>query len=391
MTFLFTSESVTEGHPDKVCDRISDAILDACLEQDPHSRVACEVCCGGPSGSEVFVNIFGEITTSAKVDYESVARQVIRSIGYDDKEKKCFDYKTCDVRVLLGLQSLEISNAVSTTLDNLDMGAGDQGVVFGYASNESENRMPMTHSLASELAKQLEKQRKNGTIAWARPDAKTQVTIEYDGNLMHGSIRPKRVHTVVVSTQHDPDISNEQIREEIRRHVIDQVIPSELVDDQTIYYINPSGSFVIGGPVGDSGLTNRKIIVDTLGGWPSHGGGGLSGKDPSKVDRSGVYAARWVAVSLVSAGLAERVSVQLSYAIGIARPISINVTSYGTSTKTDEQLIEIVNRNFDLRPGAILRDLRLREPGYYPLSAYGHLGRTDVDRALWEIPKSLEL
>jgi S-adenosylmethionine synthetase len=378
---LFTSESVTEGHPDKLCDQISDGVLDACLEQDPYSRVACEA-----ATKTGFVMLLGEITTHANLNFDELVRKIITEVGYDSSEKG-FDGNTCAVQVAISKQSPDIAMGVNHSMESkgtgasdtdLDVvGAGDQGMMFGFACNETPQLMPMPIYLAHKLARRLAEVRKNGSLPWLRPDGKTQVTVEYS----YG--KPKRVHTVLVSTQHAPNISHAEISESVIEHVIMPSLPKELLDDQLKIYINPTGRFVIGGPLGDSGMTGRKIIVDTYGGMGRHGGGCFSGKDPTKVDRSAAYAARYAAKNIVAAGLANRVEIQVAYAIGVAHPLSVNVETFGTGQITDEQIAHIVTENFDLRPGAIIRDLNLRRPIFRKTATYGHFGRDDLDLP-WE-------
>ena len=379
---LFTSESVTEGHPDKVCDSISDAILDAMMAQDPMSRVACET-----ATTTGLVLVMGEITTKANVDIQKIVRDTIREIGYDNADYG-FDADTCAVITSLDKQSTDIAMGVDKALeqkeddmneDELDsIGAGDQGLQFGYASNETEEYMPYAINMAHKLAQQLTKVRKDGTLKYLRPDGKTQVTVEYDE-----AGKPKRIDAVVCSTQHDPDVTQEQIHEDIKKYVFDAIIPADMVDADTKYFINPTGRFVIGGPHGDSGLTGRKIIVDTYGGTGRHGGGAFSGKDCTKVDRSAAYAARYVAKNIVAAGLADKCEIQLSYAIGVAHPTSVSVNTFGTGKLSETKLVEIVRENFDLRPAGIIKMLDLSRPIYKQTAAYGHFGRTDVDLP-WE-------
>lgn len=381
---LFTSESVTEGHPDKICDAVSDAVLDALMEQDPFSRVACETCT-----NTGFVMVMGEVTTKANIDIPAIVRKTVTEIGYDSSEKG-FDGNTCAVLVSLDKQSPDIAMGVDRALElkqgekgmtdnELDaVGAGDQGMMFGFASNETEEYMPYAIALAHKLTAKLTEVRKNGTLPYLRPDGKSQVTVEYDENG-----KPARIEAVVLSSQHDANVTQEQIHKDVKKYIFDEVLPQNMVDENTKYFINPTGRFVIGGPNGDSGLTGRKIIVDTYGGYARHGGGAFSGKDCTKVDRSAAYAARYVAKNIVAAGLAEKCEIQLSYAIGVAHPTSIMVDTFGTGKLGDEKLVEIIRENFDLRPAGIIKMLDLRRPIYKATSSYGHFGRTDVDLP-WE-------
>ena len=400
--YLFTSESVTEGHPDKVCDQISDAILDAMLEKDPYSRVACETCC-----TTGLVLVMGEVTTNSYVDIQKTVRDTIREIGYT-RAKYGFDADTCGVMVALDEQSADIAMGVNKALETKssfgktveeeekinvsyaeadpdNVGAGDQGMMFGYATNETPEYMPYAISMAHKLTKKLAEVRKNGTLSYLRPDGKSQVTVEYgeDG-------KPARIEAIVVSTQHDPDVTQEKIHEDVRKYVIDAVIPADMIDADTKIFINPTGRFVIGGPSGDSGLTGRKIIVDTYGGAAPHGGGAFSGKDPTKVDRSACYAARYVAKNIVAAGLAEKCQIQLSYAIGVAKPTSINIDTFGTGKLSNEKLLEIIREHFDLRPAGIIKMLDLRRPIYKQTASYGHFGRNDLDLP-WEKTDKAEI
>ena len=386
---LFTSESVTEGHPDKICDQISDAILDALLEQDPMSRVACETCT-----TTGIVMVMGEISTKAYVDIQKIVRDTVREIGYT-RGKYGFDADTCGVITTIDEQSSDIAMGVDKALEAKEnnmtdeeidaIGAGDQGMMFGFATNETEEYMPYPISLAHKLSRQLTKVRKDGTLSYLRPDGKTQVTVEYDNG------KPSRLDAVVLSTQHDPDITQEQIHEDIKREVFDKILPADMVDDETKFFINPTGRFVIGGPHGDAGLTGRKIIVDTYGGYARHGGGAFSGKDCTKVDRSAAYAARYVAKNIVAAGLAEKCEIQLSYAIGVAQPTSVMVDTFGTGKLSDEKLVEIIRENFDLRPAGIIKMLDLRRPIYKQTAAYGHFGRNDLNLPWEALDKADEL
>ncbi len=376
MKRMFTSESVTEGHPDKICDQISDAVLDAILEKDPHARVACETL-----ASTGLIMVAGEITTNCYVDIDKIARETIREIGYD-RAKYGFDCDTCSVITSLKGQSPDIAQGVDNAYETRedaenDTGAGDQGMMFGFACDETEDYMPMPIYLAHKLTRRLSEVRKNGTLPYLRPDGKSQVTVEYDDD------KVVRVDAIVISTQHSEEISHEQICEDIKKHVIQAVIPSELLDDNTKYYINPTGRFVIGGPQGDCGLTGRKIIVDTYGGYASHGGGAFSGKDPTKVDRSGAYAARYVAKNIVASGIAKKCQIEIAYAIGVAKPLSILVDTFGTGKISDDEIAKIVSENFDLRPSAIIKNFNLTRPIYKQTAAYGHFGRNDLDLP-WE-------
>ncbi|PXV91780.1 methionine adenosyltransferase [Lachnotalea glycerini] len=387
---LFTSESVTEGHPDKICDQVSDAILDALLEQDPMSRVACETCT-----NTGFVLVMGEITSNANVDYEAIVRKTVNEIGYDNLEYG-FDANKCEVLVRLDKQSTDIAMGVDKALEAKEnkmteseidaIGAGDQGMMFGFASNETEEYMPYPIALAHKLALQLTKVRKDGTLKYLRPDGKTQVSVEYDENG-----KPIHLDAVVLSTQHDPEVTQEQIHADIKKYVFDPILPKDFIDDKTNYYINPTGRFVIGGPNGDSGLTGRKIIVDTYGGYARHGGGAFSGKDCTKVDRSAAYAARYVAKNIVAAGIADKCEIQLSYAIGVAHPMSIMIDTFETGKLSNEKLVEIVRENFDLRPAGIIQMLNLRRPIYKQTAAYGHFGRIDLDLPWEKLDKVEEL
>lgn len=381
--FYYASESVTEGHPDKLCDQVSDAVLDACLTQDPKSKVACETVAKGN-----FVLVCGEITSNAKINIEQIVRDTIKEIGYDDV-KKGIDYKTCDVVIKVTQQSQDISQSVHEKKSDDDIGAGDQGHMFGYATDETKELFPLSHLLALKLSKRLAEVRKTKVLNYLRPDGKTQITVQY--KQVGKNIVPFRVHNVLVSTQHDDDVKLEQLRADIKEHVILNIIPKELIDERTSFFINPSEVFIIGGPEADAGLTGRKIIVDSYGGWGAHGGGAFSGKDSSKVDRSGAYGARWVAKSIVAAGLARRCLVQVSYSIGLPDPLSVHIDTYGTVKEgfSDSDLFKIVCKNFNLRPGLLMKDLQLTRPIFAKTASYGHFGRDEPDFT-WETPKKLE-
>ena len=380
--FLFTSESVTEGHPDKLCDLISDSILDKCLSIDNKAKVACETCT-----KDDLVMVFGEISfdSSEKINYKEIIKTVLKDVGYNDK-KNSIDFNDFRFQVEINKQSNDIAQGVHLNKSDENVGAGDQGHMFGYATDETLELMPLTHVLASKLAEKLTQLRKDGTLSWLRPDGKTQVSVEYEN--INGSLKPIRIHTVLLSTQHSEDVSLEVIQKEIKEKIFDTVLPKDLIDENTIYHINPSGWFVIGGPNGDAGLTGRKIIVDTYGGWGAHGGGAFSGKDPTKVDRSGAYACRWIAKSIVVAGLAKRALVQVSYGIGLAKPLSVFVDTYGTGVVPDSKILQVINQNFDLTPGSIIKELKLEKPVYYRTASYGHFGRKGFT---WEVPKKLNL
>ena len=382
--YFFTSESVTEGHPDKICDLISDSILDACLSQDPNSKVAIETI-----AKSNMILVAGELATNAKINIDQIVRDKIKEIGYDD-EKKGLNYNTCDVILKITMQSKDISQCVHENKADEDIGAGDQGLMFGYATNETKECFPFSHLMALKLSQKLTEVRKKGIIKYLRPDGKTQVTVEYKEE--NGELKPIRVQTVLISTQHDEGVNKETITNDIKKYVINEVIPKEYLDENTNYYINPSGKFIIGGPEADAGLTGRKIIVDTYGGWGAHGGGAFSGKDPSKVDRSGAYAARWIAKSLVKAGLCKRCLVQIAYSIGISEPLSIYVNTYGTHKEgyTNSMLVDVIKKNFCLKPGVIIKDLKLKTPIYAKTACGGHFSREDQGFP-WENPKQLQL
>ena len=389
-SLLFTSESVTEGHPDKMCDQISDAVVDAIMEQDPHARIACET-----AVKTGFVILLGEITTKASLNYDELVRTVVKDIGFDDSDKG-FDGETCGVQVAIASQSPDIAlgvdraqefkvEAMDSEEDEIEsVGAGDQGMMFGFACNETDSLMPLPIYLAHKLSRRLAELRKSCTLPWLGPDGKSQVTVEYS----HG--KPKRIHTVLISTQHAAEICQEEIKQQITEHCITPTLPPDMVDDELLIYVNPTGRFVVGGPMGDAGLTGRKIIVDTYGGMGRHGGGAFSGKDCTKVDRSGAYAARWVAKNIVAAGLADRCEIQLAYAIGVAQPLSVNVETFGTGRTSDTRIEELIDAHFDLRPGAIIRDLDLRRPIYRQTATYGHFGRDDIDLP-WEKTNKADL
>lgn len=386
-TIMFSSEHVSEGHPDKLCDQVSDAVLDACLAGDPFSKVACETC-----AKTGLVMVFGEITTKSVLNFQQIVRDAVEDIGFDNGDKG-LDYKSCNILIAIEQQSPDICQGLGD-FDSEELGAGDQGMMFGYATDETETLMPLTYELARGLAVKYSEHRRDGTLPWARPDAKTQVTVQYEYDTRGGKqlMTPQRVAVVLISAQHDDGVSNEQIHTDLMEKVIREVIPANMLDDDTKYWLNPSGRFVIGGPHGDAGLTGRKIIVDTYGGWGAHGGGAFSGKDPSKVDRSAAYAARWIAKSVVAGGYARRCMVQLAYAIGVAEPLSIFVETYGTGKYDDVRLLEIVKKNFKLRPYDIIQELQLRRPIYYMTSRFGHFGRQDTSGSggfTWECPKTL--